>query len=57
MMRVGVLASGGGSNFQALVEALNAERSAAQVVVLVCNVPGAKAIERAKAAGDRKSVV
>ncbi|MBK7864815.1 MAG: phosphoribosylglycinamide formyltransferase [Archangiaceae bacterium] len=57
MMRVGVLASGGGSNFQALVEALNAERSAAQVVVLVCNVPGAKAIERAKAAGVAVEVI
>ena len=50
-MRVGVLASGSGSNFQALVDALNVEDSAARVVVLVCNVPQARVIERAKAAG------
>lgn len=51
MMRVGVLASGSGSNFQALVEALNVPGSPARVEVLVCNVPGAKALERAAKAG------
>jgi phosphoribosylglycinamide formyltransferase-1 len=47
MMRVGVLASGSGSNFQALVEGLRGEPSVS-VVTLVCNVPGARALERAK---------
>jgi len=47
MTRVGVLASGSGSNFQALVDGLNVEGSPAKVVVLICNVPGARAIERA----------
>jgi phosphoribosylglycinamide formyltransferase-1 len=51
MMRIGVLASGSGSNFQALVDALNVEGSPARVAVLVCNVPAARVIERAKAAG------
>ncbi len=51
MMRVGVLASGSGSNFQALVDALNVEGSPARVELLICNVPGAKVLERAKAAG------
>lgn len=51
MMRVGVLASGSGSNFQALVEALNVPGSPARVEVLACNVPGAKALERAAKAG------
>ncbi len=51
MMRVGVLASGSGSNFSALVSALNVEGSPARVEVLVCNVPGAKVLERAAAAG------
>lgn len=51
MMRVGVLASGSGSNFSALVEALNVEGSPARVEVLVCNVPGAKVLERATASG------
>ena len=51
MMRVGVLASGSGSNFAALVEALNVEGSPARVELLICNVPGAKVLDRAKAAG------
>ena len=51
MIRVGVLASGGGSNFSALVEALNVPASPARVEVLICNVPGAKVLERAAEAG------
>lgn len=43
--RVGVLASGSGSNFQALIDA------GVKIAVLICNVPGAKVVERAKAAG------
>jgi phosphoribosylglycinamide formyltransferase-1 len=50
-MRVGVLASGSGSNFQALVDALNVAGSPARVHCLVCNVPGAKVIDRAAKAG------
>ncbi|MGV3625430.1 MAG: phosphoribosylglycinamide formyltransferase [Archangium sp.] len=57
MMRVAVLASGSGSNFQALVDAINVEGSAARVVLLVCNVPGAKVIERARLAGIDAVVV
>ncbi len=51
MMRVGVLASGSGSNFTALVQALDREGSPARVEVLICNVPGARVLERASAAG------
>ncbi|MBL8951412.1 MAG: phosphoribosylglycinamide formyltransferase [Myxococcaceae bacterium] len=50
-MRVGVLASGSGSNFSALVDALNVSGSPARVEVLLCNVPGARAVQRAQAAG------
>lgn len=50
-MRVGVLASGSGSNFQALVDALHREGSPARVTCLLCNVPGAKVLERAARAG------
>ena len=50
MMRVGVLASGSGSNFSALVEALNVDGGPARVELLVCNVPGAKVLQRAEAA-------
>lgn len=48
MMNIGVIASGTGSNFQALVEALEADDSA-KVIVLLCNVPGAPVLDRAKA--------
>jgi len=50
-MNVGVLASGSGSNFQALVDALNVPGAPARVVVLGCNVPSARVVERARAAG------
>jgi phosphoribosylglycinamide formyltransferase-1 len=56
-MRVGVLASGSGSNFQALVDALNVEGSPARVTALVCNVPGARVLERAARAGVEAVVV
>jgi phosphoribosylglycinamide formyltransferase-1 len=49
-MRVGVLASGDGSNFQALVEGLKAGGEA-EVVGLISNVAGARALERARALG------
>ncbi len=58
MMRVGVLASGSGSNFQALVEQLNGQAtSPARVEVLVCNIATAKVVARAKALGVATEVV
>lgn len=51
MMRVGVLASGSGSNFEALTAALNVAGSPARVEVLACNVPGAGALARAERLG------
>lgn len=47
-VRVGVLASGSGTNLQALIDA---ELSPAELSCVVCNVPGAKALSRAEAAG------
>ena len=49
--RVAVLASGRGSNLQALIEAARAPGYPAQVALVVTNVPGADALEKAKAAG------
>jgi phosphoribosylglycinamide formyltransferase-1 len=46
-VRIGVLASGRGSNFQSIAEAIERGETHAEIVVLVCNVPGAGAIERA----------
>ena len=50
-MRLGVLASGSGSNLQAILDGCAAGRIPAQVAAVVCNVAGAKALERAQAAG------
>lgn len=57
MKRVAVLASGSGSNFQALVDSLHVPGSPVSIVCLVCNVPGAKAIERAQKAGIEAVVI
>jgi len=51
MMRIGVLASGSGSNLQAILDACASGAIPAQVAVVVCNVAGAKALQRAEAAG------
>ena len=51
MIRLGVLASGSGTNLQALLDACAARRIDAEVAVVVSNVPGAGALERARRAG------
>ena len=55
--RVGVLASGRGSNFQALVDAVKQGALDVDLALLLCNVPGAQAIERAQAAGVPVAVI
>ncbi len=57
MIRLGVLASGGGTNLQAILDACAAGRIAAQVAVVVSNVPGAGALDRARKAGVPTEVV
>lgn len=47
-VRIGVLASGSGTNLQAL---LDADLTPGRIALLVCNKPGAKAIERAERSG------
>lgn len=49
--RLGVLASGSGSNLQALLDACAAGALQAQVAVVICNVAGARCLERARGAG------
>lgn len=57
-MRVGVLCSGRGSNLQSLLDAANAGAlGGAEIVVVACNIAGAGAIDRAKAAGVAVEVV
>ncbi len=50
-MRLGVLASGSGTNLQALLDACQAGRTGAEVALVVSNVPTAGALARAAAAG------
>ncbi|WP_242223926.1 phosphoribosylglycinamide formyltransferase [Bacillus cereus group sp. BfR-BA-01380] len=47
MSRLAIFASGSGSNFQALVDAVEAGRLDAQLSLLVCDQPGARVVERA----------
>ena len=49
MKRLAVFASGRGSNFEAIVSACESGRINAEVVLLVCDRPGAEVISRAKA--------
>jgi len=56
-LRIGVLVSGTGSNLQALIDACRAGTVPAEVAVVVSNVPGAFALERARRAGIPARVV
>lgn len=51
MFAVGVLASGSGTNLQSLLDACAEGRIPARVAVVVCNIPDARAMERARAHG------
>jgi phosphoribosylglycinamide formyltransferase-1 len=51
VIRLGVLASGGGTNLQALLDACAARRIDAEVALVLSNLPGAGALERATRAG------
>lgn len=56
-LRVGVLASGSGTNLQAILDGCRDGDLAAEVAVVVVNVPDAKAKDRALAAGVPALVV
>ncbi len=51
MLKIGVLASGRGSNFQAIIDAIKGGRINAGIALLVTDKPDAYAIERARANG------
>lgn len=46
-LKLGVLASGNGSNFEAIMVAIERAELNAEVTVVICNNPGAKVLERA----------
>ncbi len=51
MKRIAVLVSGGGTNLQALIDAQGTVLRSGKIALVVSNVPGAYALERAKNAG------
>jgi phosphoribosylglycinamide formyltransferase-1 len=55
--RVGVLVSGRGSNLQALLDACAAADFPAEVALVISNLPGVKALDRAEAAGVPHRVI
>jgi len=56
-LRLGVLASGNGSNLQALIDACGTPDFPAKIEVVISNVPTAQALERARKAGIPALVV
>ena len=56
MYRVAVLASGSGTNLQALIDRLKPAESA-ELVLVLSNRPGAQALERARQAGIEQAVI
>ena len=58
MLRVAVMVSGGGSNLQAIIDAVDSGRiTNTELVAVISNNKGAYALERAKKAGIRDIVV
>lgn len=49
-IRLGVLGSGSGTNFQALLDAIAAGKLNAEVVLVMCDMPDARILERARKA-------
>ena len=50
-LRIGALASGGGTNLQAIIDRCADGSVDAEIAILICNNPGAGAIDRAEKAG------
>ena len=56
-LRLGVLASGGGTNLQAIIDRCADGSLPAEIAVVICNVPGAGALARAEQAGISTQVI
>ena len=56
-LELGVLVSGSGTNLQAILDAIADGRLDAEVRIVISNQPGARALERARAAGVPTSVI
>ena len=51
LLRIGVLASGGGTNLQPIIYSVQDGSLAAEIAVVITNIPGAGALDRAHKAG------
>jgi len=57
MLKIGVLVSGRGSNLQAIIDAIEAKKINASIAVVISNVHGVMALDRAKKHGIKAVVV
>jgi len=57
MLKIGVLASGRGSNFQSIIDERESDRLKAEIVLLVTDNPSAFAIQRAKKHNIEYSII
>jgi phosphoribosylglycinamide formyltransferase 1 len=57
MLKIGVLVSGRGSNLQAIIDAVSSKKINAEIAVVISNVPGAAALERAAKHGIKAVVI
>ncbi len=57
MLKIGVLVSGRGSNLQAIIDAVSSKKINVEIAVVISNVPGAAALERARKHGIKAVVI
>jgi phosphoribosylglycinamide formyltransferase-1 len=57
MLKIGVLVSGRGSNLQAVIDAIEAKKIKAEIAVVISNIPGVMALDRAKKHGIKAVVI
>jgi len=51
MVKLGVLVSGSGSNLQAIIDNIEGRRLEARIQIIISNLPGVYALERARKHG------
>jgi phosphoribosylglycinamide formyltransferase-1 len=56
-LRLGVLASGGGSNLQSIIDSCASGKLDAEIALVICNNPGAGALTRAENAGIKSCCI
>jgi phosphoribosylglycinamide formyltransferase 1 len=57
MLKIGILVSGRGSNLQAIIDAIGMKKINAEITVVISNIPGVVALERAKKHGIKAVVI